>query len=598
MGGMDPRADHEPAVRLVTTSLRATWPDEGSVLLAGQWCLDYSERHRDAPFVFTMTPYHWDDRARLRSDYAFLHELSTHLLDELGATLNRIHGQSHTPRFWRIVLGWWLEFFAQVYFDRWKVLESAVATGGRLELVRVPPATVIPAEPTLPDFVQGVLSPHWNERLFADIAVSSFPIDVRPLSEELPSPAPTASSVTASTSVPRALARRLSVRGTRVLDRLVPQRVWMHQTNLRPVPRRLFELAIPQVPRRGETPVLTPCPPRAELREWALAQDHADAFVRGLGRAIAEHLPTVYLENWGASQAAVREALPGAKPPIVLTAVAATHDDAWAIRAASCMEEGSAIVVAQNGGHYGTGAWCTLQDHEVAIADRFLSWGWTDASAPNVRPAPATRLLGQRIHRGAPDGICLQVTVALPQQSYWLYSTPVAGQFLHYINDQITFGQALSAQVRERHRVRLYPQDYAWRVRERWHDADPRVTFTKPTTHMPALLESTRLYVATYNATTFLESMSMGIPTMMFWDPNFWEISDDAAPYFDALRAAGILFDDPVACAHAANTVWPHVEAWWSSGDVAAATTEFVNRFAHVGPHPLRRLRRAVLGGS
>ena len=45
-----------------------------------------------------------------------------------------------------------------------------------------------------------------------------------------------------------------------------------------------------------------------------------------------------------------------------------------------------------------------------------------------------------------------------------------------------------------------------------------------------------RLVVVPYADTPFIESMVMGAPTVGLWDPELWELRDDARPAFDALE--------------------------------------------------------------
>ena len=100
--------------------------------------------------------------------------------------------------------------------------------------------------------------------------------------------------------------------------------------------------------------------------------------------------------------------------------------------------------------------------------------------------------------------------------------------------------------------------------------------------------------VVSYNATTYLEAFTSGIPTVMFWDPTDWELSASAQPYFDLLRREGILHDDAVCCAHHVNAIWDDVSAWWTSTSVQAALDIFSGRYAYVGQRPLRELRAAL----
>ena len=41
-------------------------------------------------------------------------------------------------------------------------------------------------------------------------------------------------------------------------------------------------------------------------------------------------------------------------------------------------KENSKLIMGQHGGVYGQYEFSTIQDHELDVGDKFLSWGWTD----------------------------------------------------------------------------------------------------------------------------------------------------------------------------------------------------------------------------
>lgn len=104
---------------------------------------------------------------------------------------------------------------------------------------------------------------------------------------------------------------------------------------------------------------------------------------------------------------------------------------------------------------------------------------------------------------------------------------------------------------------------------------------------MMSLLKKTRLYISTYNATTYLESMSLNFPTIMFWNPKHWELRDSAIPYFEQLKAVGIFHDTPEGAARQMATVWDDVSGWWESAAVQSVRREFCERYAHIPEKPL-----------
>ena len=48
-------------------------------------------------------------------------------------------------------------------------------------------------------------------------------------------------------------------------------------------------------------------------------------------------------------------------------------------------------------------------------------------------------------------------------------------------------------------------------------------------------ISDSRLVVSTYNGTTFLETMALNIPTVIFWNPKHWELRDKAIEDFEDL---------------------------------------------------------------
>jgi len=230
----------------------------------------------------------------------------------------------------------------------------------------------------------------------------------------------------------------------------------------------------------------------------------------------------------------------------------------------------------------------------IAMSDRYLSWGWSDADQPSVCPGPATRLIGMKKRPSKSDGICLQVTTSVHRYHGLMLSMPLGPEMKHYLDDQLEFAASLSTPVRTELIVRLPPQDFGWDLMARWDDADPEITTDNGRLNFDDLLKRTRLYVATYNATTFLESFTQGIPTVMFWNPKQWELADAAKPYFELLRQASILFDDPVSCAQHINAIWEDVPGWWSTPQVSEAVRIFCTQYAYVGRRPLRELRTAL----
>ncbi len=100
------------------------------------------------------------------------------------------------------------------------------------------------------------------------------------------------------------------------------------------------------------------------------------------------------------------------------------------------------------------------------------------------------------------------------------------------------------------------------------------------------LIRQSRLYIFTYNATTFLESFTMNVPTVIYWNPMHWELRESAAPYFDDLKPVGIFHETPQSAAQHVSVIWDNVDAWWADLALQEVLERFKAHYCHL-PHDL-----------
>ena len=104
------------------------------------------------------------------------------------------------------------------------------------------------------------------------------------------------------------------------------------------------------------------------------------------------------------------------------------------------------------------------------------------------------------------------------------------------------------------------------------------------------LIKKSRLFISTYNATTYLESMAWNVPTIIFWDENCWELKEEAKPYFELLKSVGIFHNSPESAAKHMTNIWDNVDDWWLSDSVQSARVTFCNQFSKIPKDPLKEL--------
>lgn len=580
---------------LVTTSDQRSWRRDQPLLFIGNWCRLPDERERWEGLDAEVIPYHWDDRDKFRADYAYLQSCYEAALAGFAAALNAHHGVHHGLRYWRILLGPWLYLFIHVLFDRWTMVAKAA------ERDDVDSTLLIddPGDELIPRDLRG-MSPddlRWNHFLYA-CAIRE---QGRLAWEEVPGER-SGQMQTSATADPAAGVGEILRKVLRTfLDRLVlPGEAFFLNTSLPRAFSSRLQLKLWQIPKFWRSPPPPQVAPDMSLRGvFGLPAEAVtdDPFRVFLAKMIPRQIPTVYLEGYPALMEVLRRLPWPKRPRVIFTSNSFQFDEVFQAWAAARTEEGVPLVIGQHGGFYGVGDVVAGEDHQVDIADRFLTWGWRDAR-PSIYPLFALTNLDRKPGVGKPDGDLLLVTVPIRMVSYKSSSWPVAAnQSQAFLADQLAFAAALDVPARRQLVLRIH-QRTDEKVRTsfvpQWQAAFPDVEVDPSVTPIEQRLLRSRLFVYTYNSTGFLETLGRNIPTVMFWNPDHWELRAEARPLFKALADVGIFFEGPAAAAQHVNAVWNDVAGWWSQPRVQRAVKLFCEQYARSVDDPEDRLLAAL----
>ena len=175
-----------------------------------------------------------------------------------------------------------------------------------------------------------------------------------------------------------------------------------------------------------------------------------------------------------------------------------------------------------------------------------------------------------------------------------MYSAVVGPQWLSYLEDQFAFCEALGEELRDCLLVRLYPQDYGWAQQTRWKDKFPEIEVDIGEGPIGKKIAEARIYVSTYNATTYLESFTMDVPTVIYWNPDHWELRESAKPYFEELERVKVFHKSPESAARHIQIIWNDVNTWWKSIEVRKAIDKFKLRYSWENPDLVGTLRTKI----
>lgn len=579
---------------LITTADERYWKTDEKILFLGEWCKRYNRKNFWSKLDNEVLPYHWNDRTRMFRDFQFLAGIYESRLEWLAERLDRLLSEKHSIRYWRIIIGPWLRHFIEVTYDRFLSIESAARCGKVTGtwLLNASPVDWIPKD--FPSFLKWYVTDEYNHYIYGRIItfLGGIPwrmVDVPGRPSGIFPTTPVGKTHTLLRNTAKALFAHI------IPDSL--NRIVLVSSYLSRQDQARLQVALHQFPYfSSRRAVASTAAPDMRLRQALKAEESGSAFDRLMAQLIADQIPSAYLEGHRQARDQSLKAFPG-KPALMLTGDAYADDEGFKFWSAHQSERGARLCVSQHGGHDGTGQWSSSEEHELKISDRFYSWGWkSDIHSTDSVPLSGGPLVrAKRALRASPSGGIMWAVMSLPRFAYWMYSVPVGPQMLAYFEDQYRFGRSVSPAVMELLHLRLYPHDYGWDEENRFRDALPQLKTYKGPQSFIEQLNRRRMFVGTYNSTTFLETFTADYPTIIFWNPEHWELRESARPYFDGLRHAEILHDTPESAAAKVNEIYRDPRIWWHQPLVQEARNRFCSRFARVNQDWLREWKTELM---
>jgi hypothetical protein len=540
----------------------------GGVALAGWWC---APGEHDGLVVL---PNPWDERGAIADHEAYCWGLSELVLDRIAAGLNEHQGVEHGRPYWDLLLRSWLMHVLSAALDRRLYCLALARLAPELPVAA---GAAMPVPATIREAV-GVLRSDSGNRALGSLLAGSLGLTPTPLAQRAGTsagppgrPAPTARVLTSlARAADRAVAAGTSRGGAVAV------------TGASGLTRRERLSLARRVPGLRFTPVHpdTAVPPggpedtaaRARIGEPADGDERAAA----LTAAASALLPRTVVEDYDALRERSASAYGSACPVVVWNY--GSHD-AQNEFLGRCAEDGQPIAFAQHGGFYLQALVNGQERLERRPGSVFVSWG---AAGGDVKPLPYPYL--QRLrdrHRGGERVVLIEWLVPPDPYLIRFAATPLGNQ---------GFGQAAMLpdfvrsvdRLRDRLFLKRFPSFVAGGDRDPALAALPhRPPLLRGTA--PRLMESARLAVVTYPDTPFVEAMVIGVPTIGLWDPDLWELRDEARAPYEALRDAGVIFSDPRAAADRLDQVYERAPEWWASAEVKDARRAFLDAFAVSG---------------
>lgn len=575
--------------QLVLTGQPEFWPDdERDALYLAPWCFAGHQRH---PFwrhtEFEIAPSPWQSGRDFSAAARYVDDLCDRLLPPLAELLNRFHGVRHGERFWKIVALNWLLHWVSMCHDRYQRLcrvRDACRGERPLHAELLGPGVLRIGD--WPDFTYQRCHHGYNLQLISDIIRASGQFDSLTTTTTRIDQSSLSTAPAAVSAEPPSLRLRSARRGIKAafdagesfLLARIPARCSLRSIyGLSRHDKLMIQLALDpfclfkRAARDGD---LAPHRGRhSTLDDLGLDFSPRNDFEQSAARILCDHLPDAFLSYWPASPRA------RAETQIWLGNDVYT-DIRTNFRIAHIVESGGAWISAQHGCSYGQNDAFPLGKLEYETASAFTTWGWSHRHLYDgvFVPLPSPLLSKLERHR-TNDGDLLFVGTTLTPYLGRFQPGQRPGAVLPYLQMKREFLEALGENARAALSYRPYIHDYGVDERAWITEAYPNCRFATGGA-LTQRYYAARLIVIDHPGTTLLETLACDAPTIAFWDPGEYPMTPAAQPFFDALRAAGILFDAPREAALRVNQIWHRIRDWWIEPGVQRARDGFARQFA------------------
>lgn len=565
---------------LATTALHDFWDLSKPILFVGEGCKRFSQKNIWGKCDHKVVNGPWCNYEEIEKAYSYVNNVYEYLLPLIAHELNRIHSVNHSMRYWKIVVGPWLIKYVNVIYDRYSNIKGVQNNYPNFTTTLLDEKSYI--TPTdLFDFLDLIYNDFYNLQIYSRILValgSNFPRKTYDNFINTKKFAQLSVGAIVKSNL-RKFVHKLIQMTILKKCKIILDEAYFQKFDLFKILMRTYGGVCANFTTQFH---LTSKPTDDEARNslYDLSLSRNNEFEKILISFLPLDIPECYVEGYKEIGNAVKKNY-NVNPQVIISANGWHYNTIFNRWAATSSENGSKLIGIQHGGDYGSFQIHMHESHELAITDRFYSWGWNQKdSTSNIFPMCATYLVNRKpIGADSKKSGILFVTTVFPR---YVFRFPVTTeQMVHYIWLQERFYNALSPENKEKLKVRMLRHDHGWDYIDRWKSIDSKIKieseldqpFTKSLTEC-------RLYVCDHLGTTFLEALAANKPTVLFWDPEVNQVRMDAKPYYDKLRAVGILFNDPEEAAIAVNSVYDDVESWWNDAERQETRLIFCEHFA------------------
>ena len=326
-----------------------------------------------------------------------------------------------------------------------------------------------------------------------------------------------------------------------------------------------------------------------------LNYDYENIFEEFICNLIPQQIPKSILEDFDYTRIKSKEMNWPEKPKLIFT----SHIMPKTLQSMYVAEKvenfGTKLIHGQHGGVYGQYLFTSMQDYELDVCDKYLSWGWNLPNNKKIIPFGVIKDLNKFKFNKKKAKNLLMILLSRNPYTHRLNSYSGTNQIAKYYEDNINFCKKLDNNILEEClTLRFHARKFGWNEENMFKSQFPKVKIDSGYSDLHELLKKSRLVLHTYVGTGYLETLGSNFPTVIFANLDECLVNEETKEYLKILEKVKIFHQNHSSAVKFINDNWNNIEEWWNNDETQEARIIFCERFAKINENKVNKLFKVI----
>jgi putative transferase (TIGR04331 family) len=329
----------------------------------------------------------------------------------------------------------------------------------------------------------------------------------------------------------------------------------------------------------------------SKLRNWSINFNHQNKFEEFLSKELPKIIPKSVIEAYKYYINEINIHHKFNTKNIYLTT--SSINDVSKILISEQLKKKTKIINFQHGGNYGFIKNFTSEEHEIKNSDIFLTFGWGKKNIlPTLNNAKCKikKLAPIDFPKIANEGkknLNNRLLFILPHFKLYSFanineSYPINHEKLILIDQIAKIFNSLDSKIFKEIEVRFHPFDKITVKKYLMNKIKNNIKILDANNKIfPVSFNKYSLCVSLYPGTSFLQTLYMNIPTLVFFDTKIWKIRNQSKNILNTLKKNKIYFNDSRQISKFINNNSKDFNKWWKYQKTKNAVSNFNTLFAN-----------------